>query len=56
MRTGVAFAQTWRGPYIKQTSTTPMPVGSHCEDPAIYVSPSGMYLGAKYVGSANKIQ
>ena len=36
-------AETWRGPYVKQTSTTPMPVPGGCEDAAVYVSPSGVY-------------
>jgi hypothetical protein len=43
MRTGVAFADTWKGPYVKKTSTTPMPVPGDCEDAAVYVSPSGYY-------------
>ena len=43
MRTGVAFAETWRGPYEKKTSTQPMPVPGGCEDAAVYVSPSGYY-------------
>ena len=43
MRTGVASAETWRGPYEKKTSTQPMPVPGGCEDAAVYVSPSGYY-------------
>ena len=43
MRTGVAFAQTWEGPYVKQTSTAPMQVPGGCEDAAVYVSPSGIF-------------
>eukprot|EP00662_Eupelagonemidae_sp_cell21_P016494 gene16494-46898_t len=43
MRTGVAYASTWRGPYVKRTSTAPMPVPGGCEDAAVYVSPSGVY-------------
>jgi hypothetical protein len=42
MRTGVAFAETWRGPYLKRTSRQPMPVPGGCEDAAVYVSPSGV--------------
>jgi len=43
MRTGVAFAETWRGPYKKMTSRQPMPVPGGCEDAAVYVSPTGIY-------------
>ena len=43
MRTGVAFAKTWRGPYKKRSSTHPFPVPPNCEDPTIYISPSGAY-------------
>ena len=37
------MAPSWKGPYTKKTSTTPMPVPTNCEDAAVYVAPSGVY-------------